>query len=168
MLPQSKAPGREIGKGPTNIAQERRLRATKSRYRCLRVIFQVYLELCDTDLANMPQKAKNSFALVLGTAIPLLIVGLVLSVLFLKDVRNDRKHILTVNAATPVFMGTGGEGGCHGAQIMQIEAGAKLAVRRIRYLKDCATLDVALPDGREGYVVLGVGDVSVNPPLPTI
>ena len=51
---------------------------------------------------------------------------------------------------------------------MTAEPGARLQVRRIRYLKDCAALDVALPDGREGYVVLGIGDVSVKPPLPTI
>ena len=28
-------------------------------------------------------------------------------------------------------------------------------------------VDVALPDARKGYVVLGIGDVSVTPPFPT-
>lgn len=115
----------------------------------------------------MPFKVKNWFALAIGAAVSLLIAGLCLSLLWLKDVRNDRKHTVLVNAATPVFIGTGAVGGCHGTQFTTVERGSKLPVRRIRYLKGCAALDVALPDGRAGYVVLGVGDISVNPPLPT-
>jgi hypothetical protein len=85
------------------------------------------------------------------------------------DVWNDRKHTVSVNTSTPVFVGDGDMGGCfHGTHLTMIERGAILPVRRIRYLKDCAAIDVALPDGRKGYVVLGIGDVSVNPPLPTI
>jgi hypothetical protein len=53
-------------------------------------------------------------------------------------------------------------------ELTTVERGNRLPVRRIRYLKDCAALDVVLPDGREGYVVLGVGDVSVKPALPKI
>jgi|SRR6266481_3893502 len=101
-------------------------------------------------------------------AASLLIVCAVLVLLWLRDVQNDRKHTVNVNGATPVFAGSGGDGGCHGTQLTTVERGAELPVRRIRYLKDCAAIDVALPDGRKGYVVLGVGDVSVNPPLPTI
>jgi hypothetical protein len=99
-------------------------------------------------------------------AASLFIVCTVLVLLWLRDAQNDRKH--TVNVATPVFAGDGGDGGCHGTQLTTVERGAELPVRRIRYLKDCAAIDVALPDGRKGYVVLGIGDVSVNPPLPTI
>lgn len=98
----------------------------------------------------------------------MLVVGAFLSLLWLEDVHTDRKYTVTVNTATPVFAGTGDKSGCHGTPLMTAEPGARLPVRRIRYLKDCAALDVALPDGREGYVVLGIGDVSVNPPLPTI
>jgi hypothetical protein len=43
-----------------------------------------------------------------------------------------------------------------GFSTFEAERGTKLPVRRIRYLKHCATLDVAPPDGGEGYVVLGV------------
>jgi len=86
----------------------------------------------------------------------------------LSDVRSDRKHTVSVNRATPVFVGSGGNNGCRGRQLTMVEPGAKLRVRRIRYLKDCAAIDIALPDGRTGYVVLGIGDVSVNPPLPRI
>jgi hypothetical protein len=112
-------------------------------------------------------RSKNPLALVLGGAASLLTVCGFLLLLWLRDVRNDRKHIVNVNTPTPVFAGNGDEGGCHGTQLTTVERGAKLPVRRIRYLKDCAAIDVALPDGRKGYVVLGVGDVSVNPPLPT-
>ena len=115
----------------------------------------------------MPLRVKNLLAFVLGGAVSLLIVGTLLFLVWTKDVRNDRKHMVIVNAATPVFAGTADEGGCHGMQLTTVERGSRLPVRRIRYLKDCAALDVALPDGREGYVVLGVGDVSVKPALPT-
>ena len=123
---------------------------------------------CDTCHRDMTLRFKNAFAFVVGAAASLFIVGTLLLFLWLRDVQNDRKHTVTFNAATPVFAGKGGDGGCHGtAQLTTVERGAKLPVRRIRYLKDCAAIDVALPDGRKGYVVLGIGDVSVNPPLPT-
>jgi hypothetical protein len=84
------------------------------------------------------------------------------------DVHHDRQHIVMFKAATPVYVGSGEQGGCHGTQLTTVKQGVKLPVQRIRYLKGCATLDVALPDGRKGYVVLGVGDAAVIPPLPTI
>jgi hypothetical protein len=111
----------------------------------------------------MPVRSKKPLAVVVVAAASLLVVC---TLLWLRDLRRDQKHTVTVNAATPVFVGNGGSGGCEGTQLTTIERGAKLPVRRIRYLKDCATIDVVLPDGRKGYVVLGVGDVSVNPPLP--
>jgi hypothetical protein len=112
--------------------------------------------------------AKNLFFFVLGGMIPLSIVGVLLSFLWVRDIRNDRQHTIVVNAATPVFVGTG-HGDCDGILLTTVEKGSKLPVRRIRYSKGaCAKFDVSLPDGRTGYVVLGVGDVSVNPPLPTI
>ena len=116
----------------------------------------------------MSRAAKNFRMFVLGGAIPLLLLGLFLLFLSLKDACNDCRHSITANATTPVFFGTSDVGGCHGKQLTTIERGIKLPVRRIRYLKDCAAVDVRLPDGRAGYVVLGIGDVSVNPPLPKI
>jgi hypothetical protein len=112
----------------------------------------------------MSPRAKTRFVLIVGTV--LLIAGIPFS-LWLEDVRSDRKHTVVVNSATPVFVGTGGKGACQGRmQLTTVERGSNLPVRRIRYLKGCAALDVALPDGRQGYIVLGVGDVSVIPPLP--
>jgi hypothetical protein len=116
----------------------------------------------------MSPQTKNWCTFFVGGAVALLLVGLFLAFLSLKDARNDRKHSITANATTPVFVGTSDVGGCHGTQLTIIERGVNLPVRRIRYLKDCAAIDVRLPDGRTGYVVLGVGDVSVNPPLPSI
>lgn len=111
-------------------------------------------------------KTLTAFAVIAFT--PLLVVCAVLLLLWIRDVRNDRKHTVIVKMATPVFAGSGGDNGCHGTRLTTVEAGAKLPVRRIRYLKDCAAIDVVLPGQRTGYVVLGIGDVSVDPPLPTI
>jgi hypothetical protein len=116
----------------------------------------------------MPSKLKKAAAFALGVVVPLLVVCAVLLFLWVRDVRNDRKHIVSVNMATPVFAGNGSDKGCYGTQLMTVERGTQLPVRRINYLKDCAVIDVVLPDGRTGYVVLGVGDVTVNPPLPGI
>lgn len=113
-------------------------------------------------------RSNKSVAVVVAVAGSLLVVCTLLWLLRLWDVRDDRKHTINVNTATPVFVGNGREGGCHGTQLTTIGRGAKLPVRRITYLKDCATIDIVLPDGRKGYVVLGIGDVSVNPPLPRI
>jgi len=80
-------------------------------------------------------------------------------------VRQDRKRAVTVDEPAPVFAGSGH--GCDmGQQIAVVQRGAVLSVRRIRYWKDCATLDVNAPDGRLGHFVLGVGAVDVQPPLP--
>jgi hypothetical protein len=112
--------------------------------------------------------SKKWLAFLVGSTLSLLIATTCVLSLWLRDIRNDREHTVIVNAATPVFVGTGDTGGCHGTQLLTATRGSKLQVRRIRYLKECAAIDVALPDGREGYVVLGIGDLSVNPPLPTM
>jgi len=112
----------------------------------------------------MPQWVKNWAAFAAGGAIPLAIVSIVLLALWLLDVRDDHKHVVVVNARTPVFIGSGDENCDSSRQLTTVEKGVKLPVDRVRYQKNCATLDIRLPDG---YVVLGVGDVSINPPLPT-
>jgi len=111
---------------------------------------------------------KRSLAFIVGAVASVSVVCMLLSLLWLRDVRNDRAHTVNVNGATPIFVGSGSDGGCHGTQFTTIQQGERLPVRRIRYLKGCAVIDVALPNGQQGYVVLGIGDVSVNPPLPTI
>lgn len=109
---------------------------------------------------------KNLGPFVVGAAASLFIACALFLLLWLRDVQNDRQHTLNVNATTPIFAGNGGDVGCYGTtRLTTVERGTKLPVRRIRFLKDCAAIDVALPDGREGYVVLGIGDASVNPPL---
>jgi hypothetical protein len=102
-----------------------------------------------------------AFALVVCS----LVVGLVLVSWWFYDVQQDRKHIVTVKSQTPVFVGSG-NGLCGGQPLTVVQAGAVLPVRRIRYWKNCATLDVVLPDAHHGYLVLGEGEVTVNPPLP--
>jgi hypothetical protein len=82
-----------------------------------------------------------------------------------QDVWEDRKHIVVMKSATLIFAGTG-NGLCEGTKLKVAQPGTTLHVRRIRYWKNCATLDVALPDGGKGYLVLGVGEVSVSPSLP--
>ena len=56
----------------------------------------------------MPLRFKNPFAL--GVTASLVFVCTLLLLLWLCDVRNDRKHTVNVNAATPIFAGNGGDG----------------------------------------------------------
>lgn len=96
------------------------------------------------------------------------LVGALLAVRWWGDRNADRRHTVLVNAPTPIFAGSGRTGRCNRTLLTTAEKGVHFKVRRIRYLDDCATVDVVLKDGREGYFVLGVGDVSVDPPLFTI
>ncbi len=96
-----------------------------------------------------------------GTA---LIIAALIVALWMYDVREDRKHTVLVKSETPIFVGSGDES-CGGTRLTAVQAGTTMRVQRIRYWKNCATLDVVLPDGRDGYIVLGDGEVRVNPPL---
>jgi len=99
----------------------------------------------------------------LGLAVVLLSGGLFL-LLSANDARQDRKHTVVVKSSTPVFVGAGSEQ-CGGKGLTILQPGTTLSVQRIRYWKNCATLDIALPDNRLGHIVLGEGDVSIIPPL---
>lgn len=92
------------------------------------------------------------------------IVGLLIFGLWIRDVWKDRSHALVVNSTTPVFAGRGNNT-CEGTRLVMVQHGESLRVLRIRYWKNCATIDVALQDGRKGFLVLDTG-VSVYPPLP--
>jgi hypothetical protein len=94
-----------------------------------------------------------------------LVVGVAVVGFWSYDVRQDRKRVVTVKSQTPVFAGSG-NGLCEGWRLTVVQPGATLPVRRIRYWKNCATLDIVLPDARHGHLVLGVGEVTVSPPLP--
>jgi len=80
-----------------------------------------------------------------------------------------RKRIASSTAGpySPSFSVRSGDMGdtCGGTQLTTVQAGANLRVQRIRYWKNCATVNIVLPDGREGYIVLGDGEVLVKPPL---
>jgi hypothetical protein len=106
---------------------------------------------------------KNGLTFFAGFAI---LLGVLFLVLWAYDVHGDRKHTVSVNSPTPVFVGSGDDDCDRGPQLTAVQPGATLRVQRIRYWKNCATVDVALSDGRRGYVVLGVGDISVHPRLP--
>ena len=69
---------------------------------------------------------KRSLAFIVGAVAALSVVCTLLWLLWLRDVQNDRKHTVSVNAATPVFVGSGSDGGCYGAQLTTIQQGAKL------------------------------------------
>ena len=99
------------------------------------------------------------FALALG----MLIGGLFL-LLWANDVRQDRKHTALVKLPTLAFAGTGSDL-CGGSKLTLIQPGTTLRVRRIRYWKNCTTVDVALPDGHVGHIVLGEGEVTIIPSL---
>jgi hypothetical protein len=104
---------------------------------------------------------------VLVAAATVTLLSLSVLAVWANDIRKDREHKVVVISPTPVFVGHGIERDCYApSEKAAIEqSGAALRVSRIRYWKDCATIDVVLPDGRSGHIVLGVGDVSVRPPL---
>ena len=83
------------------------------------------------------------------------------------DVREDRKHRVTVVSPTPVFAGSGSENDCYmtrqHTEIAVEQPGTNLRVRRIRYWKECATVNIVLPNGNSGHIVLGHGEVSGVP-----
>jgi hypothetical protein len=93
-----------------------------------------------------------------------IVIALLIAALWARDVWNDRKHVVTVESEIPIFAGAGNES-CGGTLLTSVQAGAALRVQRIRYWKECATLNIVLPDGREGYSALGKGAVQVPPPL---
>lgn len=103
-------------------------------------------------------------AIVISLGLPALI-GVLVLILWVNDVRQDRKHTVTINSPTPIFIGRGGEDCENKPQIATAQSGSTIRIRRIRYWKNCATLDVVLPDGRKGYIVLGIGSASIDPPL---
>lgn len=91
------------------------------------------------------------------------VVSLLVFALWAYDVWKDRKHTVMVQSETEMFAGVGDEG-CGGSRLSLVQSGATLRVRRIRYWKNCATVDVVLPDGKNGYIVLD-SHVRVVPPL---
>ena len=103
--------------------------------------------------------------LIAGAAIPFGLLFAFFCLWWLKDVHDDRTHEVVINAPTAVFAGAGEDGGCSGRKLMVVPEGLVLQVRRIHYLKGCATVDVVPPSGESGYFVLGVGDISIEPPL---
>lgn len=102
---------------------------------------------------------------IVGTILGLgALVGAIILAMSSYDAHQDRKHSVTIESPVPVFAGRG-DGVCGGTRMTVAQPGTKFQVRRIRYWKNCATLDVVLPDGRNGYIVPGDGDFSVTPPL---
>ena len=101
----------------------------------------------------------------IGSAAALLIAPfVVVLVMWGKDVWSDRKHTVVVRTETPIFAGSGE--GCDGTRMATASPNTTFRVKRIRYWKDCATIDVVLSDGRKGHILLGEGQVSITPPLP--
>jgi hypothetical protein len=81
------------------------------------------------------------------------------------DVMLDRRHTVLVTSPTPIYAGEGGgQVMCEGMGIVIAQPGASFRVKRIRYWKDCATVDVKLQDGRIGHIA-DFGAISITPPL---
>lgn len=147
-------------KPQTVLWSHARFRASDAPYFPIVIFFRL-LTACE-NCGVMTACAKTALGAFTAVTVPVLIG----SVLWLEDIRDDRRHTVIVNASTPVFSGNPESGDCRGKQLTTVEKGLKLRVLRIRYFKDCAAVNIVLPDGRKGYIVLGVGDVSVLPPLP--
>jgi hypothetical protein len=84
------------------------------------------------------------------------VVGLISLVAWANDVRDDRMHTVTSNSLSPVFAGRGSDDCNSTEQLMTVQPGATLPVQRIRFWKDCATLDLTLPGGRTGHIILAL------------
>jgi hypothetical protein len=93
-----------------------------------------------------------------------LIVAFVVA-LWSYDVWKDRRHTVRVESETPVFAGSGVADDCTGIRLTSAQTGTTFRVRRIRYWKACATIDVVLPDGSNAHLIYGVGKFSISPPL---
>jgi hypothetical protein len=103
--------------------------------------------------------------IIAGLMVLLVALGALTMAFWAFDVYEDRQHSLTIDSPTPVFIGSG-SGYCDRGRLLEtVHPQAKLQVKRIRYWKNCATVEVALPDGHEGYVVLGDGQQSISPKL---
>jgi hypothetical protein len=92
------------------------------------------------------------------------IITLLIVTLWAHDVWKERRHTVRVESKTPVYAGSGDES-CGRSRLIFAEPPATFRVQRIRYWKNCATVDVVVPGGQKGYIVLGDGEVSINPPL---
>ena len=101
---------------------------------------------------------------ILSSLAVLVLIGVVAVATWANDVRQDRKHTATVIEPTALFQ-SGGTGCETREQIAVAQRGAVFPVRRIRYWKNCATLDVNASDGQLSHFVLD-GAVRVVPPLP--
>ena len=110
----------------------------------------------------MPRNNRSRAAVAVTSSLFVLLAVPLL--LWANDVRQDRMHTVSVESAAPVFPGKGQNCDTR-KQGPTVQRGTTLQVRRIRYWKDCATLDVNMPNGRSGHFVLGVGDLNVQPPL---
>jgi hypothetical protein len=101
-------------------------------------------------------------------AILFAIFSILFLILWAFDVLQDRTHTITAKSLTPIFAGPGKESCGAEQQMTTVQAGATFRIHKIRYWKDCATVDVVLDDGRKAHFVLGVGDVSIHPALPKL
>lgn len=115
-------------------------------------------------IPGLMKRSSRFVRLVVGVIGAVLVVAVLIALLWVHDVWEDRQHSVSVKSDTPLYAGSADES-CGGTRIGVIRPGTAVRVQRIRYWKNCATIDVALPDGRKGYIVLGDGDVSVSPAL---
>ena len=110
------------------------------------------------------KKLRHVDRSVLGFTPAAVVIAVVIAGPWALDVWKDRKHTLLVKSETPIFAG-GGDESCGGTQLTAVQAGTTLRVQRIRYWNNCATLNVVLSDGREGYAVYDSSRMQVRPPL---
>src|SRR5579871_6719587 len=84
-----------------------------------------------------------------ATVVAALLLTAAAMVLWLNHVRQDWTHAVTINSLTPILKGSGDD--CSSSQSIAFERpGTTLRVHRIRYWKDCETIDIRLRDGRSG------------------
>ena len=94
-------------------------------------------------LAGIGRLALAGIGVVLAASIML---TLLIATLWVHDVWKDRDHTVVVKSETPIFAGSGDES-CGGTRLTVAEPPVTFRVQRIRYWKNCATIDVVIRTG---------------------
>jgi hypothetical protein len=100
--------------------------------------------------------AKNSFALMLRALQIVAFVGILIFSIYSANVREDQKRRVKITGITPVFS----HEGCfpQDKRIATLIANDEVAVRRVRYPKECMFVRVRFKSGQEGFLISGQGE----------
>jgi hypothetical protein len=99
---------------------------------------------------------KNIFAFILGGLLIVAAVAALLFGIYSADLHDGRTKHIKITGLTPVFSDEScfPKGQQEIASLMPVD---EVSVRRVRYPKECMVVRVRLKSGREGFLVSGEG-----------